>query len=646
LGLDAYRHLDHLSFLDLVSRAAGQTTADPVGGNADSSNIVRPQPGGGSVLLDQAGPGIITFLRMQEAAGGPWQLAVDGAPAITINPGDLGQPHPADGVAAAFPSPLSFNPSGSHGSSLIMAPIPFRRSASWASTSKNGNFYSLLRRLPYGTPLTSWSPTADTQDVVNLLQSGVGASLPPGLAQKQGQGDLKPKTDNTIVELGASQQEPHQVRMLHFAVPSAQAADFGNSTLKIWWDGELTPSVDAPVKFVAGAGAGVYQPAGLLGRVQPDATNQVNFDLYWPMPYRHTARIALTPDTTANLQVSWQVATEPLDVPKAWWAPFHATYTPVPNPPVGQDLTFLDAAGSGRVVGTVVNFSEVGGTLEGNPRIYLDDANTPQVQATGTEEWGLGGDYWQGGKQTSLPMGGYPSNQDGAALYRWLVADSIPFNRHVRVTWEHGVADSSTLPYRAAVLWYGVPTATAIPSDDFRPGRPDEAANHQLAGSGLRTGPVSGGYAYRPDDPIVTETLVTTTSATSGTTSPPTTSTPNTTRPAPPAATPASSAFTLAVAPGATGAFLRRTYDSTVPDQRVDVYVDGSPAGSWYSAGTASGTDRHGVLRRWVDDELPLPPALIKDKRSIRIELRNANQGSWTAARYQLYSVVPRGCAG
>jgi hypothetical protein len=185
------------------------------------------------------------------------------------------------------------------------------------------------------------------------------------------------------------------------------------------------------------------------------------------------------------------------------------------------------------------------------------------------------------------------------------------------------------LPYRAAVLWYGVPTPTAVPSDDFRPGRPDEAASHQLAGSGMRTGPGSGAYAYRPDDPIITENLVTTTSS-------PTSPTSGTT----------STAFTLSVTPGATGAFLRRTYDSTVPDQRVDVYVDGSPAGTWYSAGTASGTDRNGVLRRWVEDELPLPPALIKDKRSIRIELRNSTQGSWTAARYQLYSVVPRGCDG
>ena len=128
---------------------------------------------------------------------------------------------------------------------------------------------------------------------------------------------------------------------------------------------------------------------------------------------------------------------------------------------------------SGRIVGTVVNFGEVGPTLEGDPRFYLDDSHTPQVKATGTEEWAMGGLYWRDGHQTSLPLGGVPSTTanppgddvDGAALYRFLVADSIPFNRRAVLNWEHGVANTSRNPYRAVVLWYGTPAITATLTD-------------------------------------------------------------------------------------------------------------------------------------------------------------------------------------
>jgi hypothetical protein len=293
-------------------------------------------------------------------------------------------------------------------------------------------------------------------------------------------------------------------------------------------------------------------------------------------------------------------------------------------------MTFLDVAGSGRIVGTVINFGHVGGTLEGNPRIFLDNADTPQVQATGTEEWGLGGDYWHGGQQVSLPLGGLPSannnppgaDVDGAGLYRFLVADSIPFNRHATVTWEHGALNAATEPYRATVLWYGTPTPTALPSDDLAPGVPSSAAAHQFTGTGLQTTRLTAGYAYKSQTMPHTVDVVGTSGATS---------------------------FTMSLSPGAAGAFLRRTYDTASANQRADVYIDGAFAGTWYNAGGFSNVDRTGLTRQLTEDEFPLPGALIGGKRTINVELRNhplggLPSGPWTATRYQLYSMVAVGC--
>ena len=84
----------------------------------------------------------------------------------------------------------------------------------------------------------------------------------------------------------------------------------------------------------------------------------------------------------------------------------------------GVDLTLLDTTRienstdwCGHVVGTSFVFSDQGNlsTLEGDPRFFFDDSQTSQVQGTGTEEWGGGGDYWEGGQTTTLPFFGHPT---------------------------------------------------------------------------------------------------------------------------------------------------------------------------------------------------------------------------------------------
>src|SRR5205807_9242457 len=134
---------------------------------------------------------------------------------------------------------------------------------------------------------------------------------------------------------------------------------------------------------------------------------------------------------------------------------------------------------------------------------YVDGSRTPQVVATGTEEWGLGGDYWHGGHQTTLPLGGLPSTTgnpsgrlDGAALYRTLVADSVPFLHDVRVRLEHGAADDSTERYRTCVLWYGRPDAAASVTDAVVPGDPAAAAAHHLDAPAAEPVSATGGFEY------------------------------------------------------------------------------------------------------------------------------------------------------
>ena len=623
-GLDAYRHWDKLAYLESGDRVQGQSTADILAGNHDNTHFLRTLPNGGRVLFDQVGPGMLTFMRMQENYGAPWQLTLDDQPQRTIRPDDLGRLVDNNPAAPIFPYPLSLNQQESQGSSIIATSLPFQQHMQWSSQQANGNFYSLYRKFPYHTALPTWS-ASEQNDIAQRLRQSAASSLPAKLSCQRGTTSLQARTTTTLMTLDG----PAQIRAITFRVPMSEITNIGNARLHISWDDELRPSVDAPLKFLVGAGAGVYQPTdrplvqGWIANTGGDGRTFMDFNLFWPMPFSKHAQIAINTDI-ALPAIKWSMQYEPFPDPPNWWGTFHATYSSVPRPPAGEDMTFLDVRGSGKIVGTVINFAAPDGTLEGNPSFYLDDSRTPQIEVTGTEEWGLGGNYWNGGHQTSLPLGGLPSStnnppntdHDGAALYRFLIADNIPFNRHAIVRWQHGGADDGTHPYRAAIFWYGTPAQTAILSDELQPTSPASRVAHSYNAPGEQP------YTLTTSTPYQVYSAPTSASGSANSTK---------------------TTFTMAINPHNVGAFLRRTFDYCVPNQRASITIDGRDAGTWYDAGSAS--DRSGLQRCWREEDFPLPAALTAGKAAITVSITflptiDPPDRSWTAFRYQLYSFV------
>jgi hypothetical protein len=610
LGLDSYLNLDKLSYLEIGDRADGQSTADPGGSNA----VIH-----GSTLFDQVGPGIVTFMRMQQTMGSPWQLTDDGRQ-MTITPSDLG------GTDPFFPYPLSLNPSESQGSSIIATALPFRTELTVTAQSENGNFYSIYRKLPYGSSLPALNPS-QTERVAALLRSAGRDIAPAGISSAHGVVTLGAANEPTaLVDLNGR----YQIRALKLEAPFADKVQLGNSILRIYWNGNAVPAVNAPIKYLAGDGAGVYQPAGrqlvqgLLANTTSDGKTYLSYNLYYPMPFASSARIVIVPGsaTAARTAVRWSVQYEPFAAPASWWGTFHANYTTIPHPRPGLDMTFLDYRGSGKLVGTVVNFGAIGTVLEGNPQIYLDNSKTPQIAGTGTEEWGLGGDYWNNGIQVSLPLGGLPSannnppgaNVDGAAEYRFLIADSIPFNSRIIVDWEHGSVNQATGPFSASMMWYGTPRQTAVQSDGVFADSPASLRMHHYHSPGDELFALTAAYEYLPYAPLIAGTVAEMKSA---------------------------STFVLKVDPANVGAFLRRTFDSCIANQRAAIYIDGEFAGTWYDPGASPGVGYDGHLRCWRDEDFPLPAALTMGKSSVTVRIVDkAGDAPWTAADYEMYSFV------
>ena len=608
-------HLGQLSYLEVGDRVGSQTAADRGGSNA----VVRER-----VLLRELGPGLVTSLRMRQDFGSPWQLSADGT-ARTIVSAGLGA---SSGV---FPYPLTVRPDQSQGSSFVGTPVPFRTNIEVTSSARNSNFDGMYRQLPFGTPLPADSALSASNPTIAkaaaILHSAGSDIAPPDLPSRSGTVTLgtvgKPRTLTTL-------RGRDQIRSLSLRVPIADAVALGNSTLRIYWDGQSAPAVSAPLKFLAGDGAGVYQPAGrqlvqgLLAGITSDGQTYVSFNLYYPMPFASSARVVLLPNaTSAGLgPVRWSLSYQPFRAASWWWGYFHANYTSVPSPPPGHDMTFLDYRGSGKLVATVVNFGAVGSVLEGDPHIFVDDSRTPQIAYTGTEEWGQGGDYWNGGTQVSLPLGGLPSatnnppgaDVDGASLYRFLIADSVPFNRRLIVDWEHGGVDETTSPYRATMMWYGTRRQTAMRTDRLVIGDNASASSHHYRSPGQDLVGLTAAYEYQPVAPLVTATVATMYKA---------------------------ATFTMKLSPSNVGGFVRRTFNSCVAGQRAKIFVDGTYAGTWFSPGVSPGTGFDGHQRCWRDEDYPLPAALTAGKSAVTIKVETPGPGTaWTASAYELYSFV------
>jgi hypothetical protein len=509
------------------------------------------------------------------------------------------------------------------GSSVLNTGIGFARRLRWDTAKRSWNFYALYKKLPVGTPIRPWTPLQRPADAAMLLRQGAEGQLPASrLTSITRQVTLPSSTSVASLTNG-----PAQLREIQITAPFLEKVRVGNSRLQIRWDGAATPDVDAPIKYLAGDGAGVYQPPGAplvrsyMTTIDGDGRTYLTYRMWWPMPYRHTADIRIvTPRDAGPLPgITVKVSTEPFPDAPCRWAPFHATYTEIPHPVPGHDMTFLDVNGTGKLVGTVVNFGTVGPTLEGDPHVYVDGAFSPQIQATGTEEWGFGGDYWDGGNRTTTPLAGLPSfdrnppgtDTEGAAEYRWLIQDQIPFTSSVRVDWEHGGVDDVNGPYAATVLWYGTRTPRAIRTSEFEPGDPVQGAAHQFVAPGATTTVKTGAWWY-PVVATVAKFAVVNSSA--------------------------EQRFSAQLEPNNVGAFLRRTLDTTIRDQEADVFIDGVFAGRWLTAGGFNAVDTHGNARIWRDDEFPLPATLTRGKRTIRVSIVPLPGTSWTAARYSLYT--------
>ena len=256
------------------------------------------------------------------------------------------------------------------------------------------------------------------------------------------------------------------------------------SILRIYWDGQETPSVECPVGDFFASGWGSYAPlTSLAVCVNPGSA----FNCYWEMPFRKQCRITLENIGLEPMRIFYQINYTLTEVP-ADAAYFHAQFRRVDPLPYKDVYTILDGVtGQGHYVGTYMAWEvhSTGWWGEGEIKFYLDgDGDYPTICGTGTEDYFCGSYNFENQKtkqyeefttpysglsQVNRPDGVYNSQQR-FGLYRWHVMDPIRFKKDLKVTiqalgWRAG---GRFLPLKddiaSVAYWYQTLPAAVFPT--------------------------------------------------------------------------------------------------------------------------------------------------------------------------------------
>ena len=263
---------------------------------------------------------------------------------------------------------------------------------------------------------------------------------------------------------------PGIIRMIHFAMPGT--LKIGREVvLRIWWDDEPFPSVEAPLPDF------FCSPNGELKVVDTALVNtNRGFNCYLPMPFRRRARIVVSNDDP-------HVGTSGLWERSPCY--FYALWEPVPSLPadtaylhgiwrkesviVGRTpYVALRARGRGKFVGWNVAVRMVHPNrwllpVDLNENLYLDDGREPDLVFQGMED-SLGFSYGFPPEPSDFPYTGWHPIEGGYSGYRFFIRDPVRFDRFCKMTVAFGPVETyfiqqfstpdSRLEFATVAYWY------------------------------------------------------------------------------------------------------------------------------------------------------------------------------------------------
>jgi len=267
--------------------------------------------------------------------------------------------------------------------------------------------------------------------------------------------------------------------------------------LRMYWDGEANPSVEAPVGDFFGQGWDESYPFSVLPLAAGPREGRAMVS-YFPMPFASGARIEIENDSAQKVEAFYyyvdyqEMASLPADLGR-----FHAFYNHAlteASPegenewsvlgPQGKNTTgdrnylIADIEGKGHYVGVnyYVDCPSPMWYGEGDDMFFIDGERWPSsLHGTGTEDYF--NSSWSPNVLFQHPYFGYARVNGGSGwlgrthVYRFHLADPIYFDRSLRFSIEHGHDNNLTLDLSSVAYWYQSEPHKAFPAFPSREAR-------------------------------------------------------------------------------------------------------------------------------------------------------------------------------
>jgi hypothetical protein len=304
---------------------------------------------------------------------------------------------------------------------------------------------------------------------------GMGARAIPGpsypfskAAAQLGQGwkvspFYRPKAGQTLTIMDVD--GPGVIEHIWMATETSWEGNGRGCVLRFYWDGEDTPSIEVPMTDFFAVGNDRFAPVNSLAVVvNPTAA----LNCYWPMPFRHHAKITFTNDLGADLSLfTYQIDYALTEIPPDA-AYLHAQWRRATTQRSLPVHTILDGVkGQGRYVGTFLAWAQFsdGWFGEGEVKFYIDgDKQFPTICGTGTEDY-FGGSYGFPEIYSTAYTGNTLKRESGDgprlwSLYRWHIMDPVCFQTDFRATiqalgwWPNGRYQPLADDVASTAYWY------------------------------------------------------------------------------------------------------------------------------------------------------------------------------------------------
>jgi hypothetical protein len=259
--------------------------------------------------------------------------------------------------------------------------------------------------------------------------------------------------------------------------------------LRMYWDGETTPSVETPIGDFFGLGLGEYH---LYQAVPLSIGSDKALNSFFPMPFQKHARITVTNEGAIKVgafyfNIDYRSYNKPLPADQLY---FHAQYRQAApaqgwtnnwrdnDDPVVNDkknlngdgnYVWMEATGRGHFVGVTMSVlqNQDGWWGEGDDMFFIDGEATPSINGTGSEDYFLGawdfGDHAFSYGLFGAPVKGSELAGSRSSVYRFHLDSPIPFTKSLRATIEHGHANHRSDNFFSVAYWYQTEPHAAFP---------------------------------------------------------------------------------------------------------------------------------------------------------------------------------------